>query len=239
MSILKELLTLHEAAPVSLEKVAAKAYRAGAHPSEKEFAKHLFDKHWGKTTLYWHGDRFFENDELGAAYEKAEKAAVEVINDGYNADVNMEIDASALGDGGEDAPGMADFEWQAEFGDSQGGERQECYLGYDPVHDKLYIGFDAWISDENFNNDFDAAFEKAAGVDYDADIEEHHAVLDAAWEEYQKQYAQWGLVFEITNHNGVYSAEEAFPPMPGGFYRGMFKTFKQHRSPAIIDLRLD
>lgn len=175
MSILQELLILRESpeVPVELKDIVA------------AFPKHhgkAFSKLWGGRRLVWHGERFFDHDELGPAYQKAIDAAEEYINDGYEAEVNQIVRAeqlvSSMGndhdededqdddqdDSYDQAEGSADFDWKAEFGDDQGGSRQECYLGYDPVRDKLYIGFDAWISEENFNSDFDDAFEKAAGV---------------------------------------------------------------------------
>lgn len=241
MLLLQELLALREApeVPVELKDIVA------AFP--KHHGKAL-EKLWGGRRLVWHGDAFFGHNELGAAYVKAEKAAVAYINDGYETEVNQQVEADDLvqsnleddeDNGGNSYSGSADFTWMAGFGDQDGGERQECYLGYDPVKDKLYIGFDAWVSEENFNSDFDKAFEEATGMSYDGDDEEHHAVFDKVWKEYQSEgYGFWGLVFEITHNGDEYHAEEAEMPMPGGFYRGVFRQFKA-RHPKVIDLRLD
>jgi hypothetical protein len=231
MQLLQELLALREApeVPVELKDIVA------AFP--KHHAKAL-EKLWGGRRLVWHGDRFFDHNELGDAYVKAEAAAEAYINDGYETEVNQEIEADDLVDGS-DAPGNADFTWMAGFGDQDGGSRQECYLGYDPVKDKLYIGFDAWVDEDNFNNDFDAAFKEATGLEYDSDDEQHHEVYNNLWQEYQSEgYGFWGLVFEITHNGDDYHAEEAFPPMAGGFYRGMYRQFKANHK-AVIDLRLD
>ncbi|TXG76450.1 hypothetical protein E6P97_03480, partial [Patescibacteria group bacterium] len=65
MSILKELLALAEApeVPVELKDVIA------AFPKNHTKAlRHL----WGGKRLVWHGERFFDDGELGSAYTKAE-----------------------------------------------------------------------------------------------------------------------------------------------------------------------
>lgn len=240
MLLLQELLAIHEApeVPVELKDVI------------EAFPKHhgkALEKLWGGRKLVWHGDRFFDHNELGDAYQKSLDAAEEFINDGYEAEVHMHVNAEQLvasHDDGEDedneqAPGSADLSFQAGLGDGDGGSRQECYLGYDPVKDKLYIGFDAWTSEDTFNEEFDKAFEEATGEEYDGDNEGHQEVFNAAWEEYKNEHLGfWGLVFEITHSGDTYQAEEAFPPMAGGFYKGMYNLFKRNHK-NVIDLRLD
>ena len=235
MQILKELLKLND--PLGLNEaevpVELKAIiDAFPHQHGKAIAKL-----WGGKRIVWHGKRFFEDGDLGAAYKGAEQAAEEYINDGYNTDVNMEIDASAVPDITE--AGDIDFRFDAEFGKQHGGDWQECYLGYDPKKDKLYIGFDAWTDEENFNNDFDSAFKEATGLEFDMDDPEHSKVFHKAWEDYKNDgYSFWGLIFEITDNHGEFSAEEAMTPMTHGFYKGTYKLFKQQH-PNVVDLRLD
>lgn len=236
MQTLKELLQLRD--PLRLDEAEVPVELKAIIDAFPKHHKQALDKLWGGKRLVWHGKRFFDDGGLGLAYEEAEKAAEEYINDGYNTDVNIELDAHDLAEQ-HDGSGHATLRFDAEFGDLHGGSRQECYLGYDPKKDKLYIGFDAWTDEENFNNDFDKAFEEAAGVEYDGDDHEHHKVFEQAWEEYKNEnYGFWGLIFEITDHRGQYSAEEAMPPMSGGFYRGTYRTFKSTH-PNVVDLRLD
>lgn len=231
MSILKELLgltnpdMLFEAdVPIELKDVIA------------AFPKHhtgALAKLWGGKRLVWHGMKFFEDDALGAAYIKAEEVAVAYMNDGYTTDAN--IDFSGEIDGEEISDTVT---WDVEFGE-RGTDHQECYLGYDPVHDKLYIGFDVWTSEDDFNSAWDKAFEEAAGADFDGDDTEHRKIFDDAWNNYKNEgMGFWGLVFEISYDGGKMTAEEALPPMTNGFYKGLFKLFKQQH-PRVIDLRLD
>lgn len=223
MSILKELLGLTEAhVSVELKDVIA------AFP--KHHAKAL-QQLWGGQRLVWHGMKFFEDDELGPAHVKAEQAAEEYIANGYSADVNMDIGGTIDGEEYDDS-----MRWDVEFDKD---EKQECYLGYDPQTDKLYIGFDAWVSEDEFNSAFDKAFEEMTGEEHNLDNEEHQKVFNAAWEEFKNEnYGFWGLIFEISFDGENMEAEEAYPALPGGFYKGVFPSFKRQQ-PRVIDLRLD
>lgn len=236
MSIIKELLKLQDPTLALLEAETSVELKAVVDAFPKHHEKAL-SKLWGGKRLVWHGLRFFEDGDLGEAYIKAEEAAKEYIDNGYNADVNMSVDASSIVPEGEDdedrSDGDVDFSFDAEF---KSDEVQECYLGYDPKRDCLYIGFDAWTSEENFNDAWDKAFEDTTGEVYDSDNEEHAAVFHEAWEEYKSEgYGFWGLVFEIDKH---FNCEEALPPMQGGFYKGTFELFKQNH-PNVVHLRLD
>ena len=228
MSILKELLGLTDPdmlfeanVPIELADVI------------KHFPKHhekALSKLWGGQRLVWHGMPFFGDNELGEAYTKAEKAAEAYIEDGYNADANIDFDGEV--DGAEISDTVT---WDVTFDKN---EKQECYLGYDPKRDKLIIGFDAWANEEDFNEAWDKAFEGAVGEEFDSDNPEHEAIFKRAWDEYKDGYGFWGLCFEISFNGGEMEAEEALPPMTNGFYKGTYKLLKQ-QNPNIVDLRLD
>lgn len=232
MSILKELLGLSDPdmlfeanVPIELADIV------------KYFPKHhgkALEKLWGGNRLVWHGKRFFDDDGLGAAYTEAVEAAKAYVEDGYNTDVNLDIHGEV--DGKEFHDTMS---WDVEFDLDDG---QECYLGYDPKKDALYIGFDVGTKngDDEFNQAFDKTFEDATGALYDEENPEHEQIFSAAWKKYNSSnYGFWGLLFEINiDSNGNMTAEEAFQSMPGGFYKELFKIFKRSH-PSIIDLRLD
>ena len=234
MQLLKELLSLQESPDVPVElKDIIKAF-----PQNHGKA---IAKLWGTRRLVWHGMRFFDHDELGEAYKKAEDAVEEYMAaEDVKVDLSLELDAAKLvydNEEDSDAPGHATIEWEAEvdFNDCQ-----EVYLGYDPKKDKLYIGFDAWgnsDAEEAFNDAFEDAFEEATGTKFDDDNEEHQELHQEIWDQYVKM-GFFGLIFEITDMHGDFSAEEAMAPMNGGFYRGTYKTFKRNH-PNVIDLRLD
>jgi hypothetical protein len=218
MSILQELMTLLEEKPIELHDVI------------KYFPKHhgkALSKLWGGTRLMWHGDRFFGDGDLGPAYHKALEAAEKYMKDGYNTEVQMEVE----GPDGDSEEMNIDVQFKDE-------EPQECYLGYSPKYDKLYIGFDCGVSESDFNDEFDRAFEQAHGESNDIDNEKHAAIFNKVWEDYKREkYSFWGLIFEITHDGEKYQAEEFLPPDPGGFYHKMYRHLRSMH-PDIVDLRL-
>jgi hypothetical protein len=242
MKLLAELLTLREGeVPIELEKWGRKIATSSASDKKSNlaFLNKLLQKHWGNTRLTWHGDRFFDDGDLGQAYAKAEAAAKQFVDDGYSTtyEDSFYVDVQNPDDDNDSSSGEVELNIEVEF-DSE--DMQETYLGYSPKFDRLYIGFDASPKhlEDDFNNDWDKAFEDATGVAYDHDNEEHAAEFQKAWESFNSDGSLYGLLFEVTNHNGEYHAEEAWPPMKGGFYKHTYRDFKaQH--PDIIDLRLD
>ena len=241
MSILSELIKLHDPLSALLAEAEAPVELKAVIDAFPKHHEKALSKLWGGKRLVWHGMRFFSDGELGEAYTKAEEAAEQYIADGYNTNVEMTVDTSDFtpADAGDedddDDNDISDIEvqWDVEFKED---DKQECYLGYDPKRDVLYIGFDAWSSEDDFNEAWDKAFEDATGEEYDGDNEEHQKLYDWAWEEYKSEgYGFWGLVFEIDRD---FNCEEALPPMAGGFYKGTYKLFKNNH-PNVVDLRLD
>lgn len=217
MSVLKELLALREA-EVPMELADIVKFFPNKHGE-------ALQKLWGGKRLVWHGMRFFDEGGMGAAYEKVEEAAKAYIDDGYHAEASLEVN---LPDGE-----SADVEWNPKF---ESDEVQEVYLGYDPKRDTLIIGFDAWTSDEEFNNAFDKTWEDETGDDHDMDEPEHQDAYNAVWKEYNDMnLGFWGLCFEV---GPDMEAGELFPPMAGGFYKETYPLLKRQMA-HVIDLRLD
>jgi len=249
MKLLQELLSLNEApnVPIELEKLGKKAVQSG-DKSQMDFLQSMARKHWGGANLMWHGMRFFDQDgDTGPAYDKSIAAVEEAFDvDDIKAESSMYLNANNYvaqqhsgGDEHDDdmPPGEAEIEWEETF---YFKECQEVYIGYSPKRDKLYVGFDAWGNDEEFNNAFDKAFEEATGEEHNLDKEEHDELYREVWKEYTDgKMGFYGLLFEITDHNGEFHAELAYDPMQGGFYRGVYKIFKRNEGADVIDLRLD
>jgi hypothetical protein len=238
MSILKELTTyeyLLEAPSVAID---IKKLFNDVPPKTSAAA---LEKLWGSQHLSWHGKRFFDEGDAGPAYVQAEEAARKYLADGDLDDIigDVTVDLSPIKDElADDVDYQYEYEFNAVFENDE-STLQESYLGYDPKRDVLYIGFDAWSIDEDFNNGWDAKFEEASGIEFDNDNPLHEKILDTAWKMYHtKQMGYYGLVFEITDTSGSMKAEMAHPPMTGGFYGGMYKMFKSE-NPNVIDLRLD
>lgn len=236
MQTIRELLKLAD--PLSLNEAEVPVELRDlitAFPGKHEKA---IQKLWGGPRLVWHGKRFFDKDSLGDAYDQAEKAAKRAIKEGDPINIDVQVDADGMPGLSEDAPGSADFSYDVEVDPER--DIQEVYLGYDPKHDKLYIGFDAWADDEEQRDEkFDDAFKEATGEEFDMDNPDHYAVYSKMHKKMQDDHLGfYGLVYEITDHGGEFDAEEALVPLANGFYRGTYDMFKRQH-PTVVDLRLD
>lgn len=239
MSILKELLgTLleNDEMPKKPVKTVELDDIVKFFPGHHEAA---IRKLWGTERLTWHGKKFFEGEELGDVYIEAEDAVDAVIQD---VKVDGQITLSPVYRSGLPELEFEDdfVEWEITFGKQ---DKQEVYLGYDPETDKLYMGFDAWANEQDYNDAFDDEFKRIVGEEFDYENEVHAAIAQQAWEAYQKgKLGFYGIIFEISidkSSNMIDEAEE-LPEFTnaGGFYRGVYTQFKS-RYPHVLDLRLD
>ena len=228
MPILQELLALNPeylvlqegAPPIEISKIIT------LYPKDKYQA--VLERLWGTVNLAWHGKRFFDGyNEHGQAYREAEEAAEEIIKDGdFKAECSMDISGTVDG-----SDFREELSWESEIIDSL-----ECYLGYDVKADKLYIGFDAWASIDNFTEAFDKTFRGAVGKKFDHENEEHAAIFDDANKQYKEEnLGFFGLTFQIDRNM---HAVNVLPPMANGFYAGAYRMFKS-RHPNVVDLRVD
>lgn len=231
MSILKELLALTEAeratrATVEINTIFAKA----KHDLAKAKELLAFVERNGSGT--WHGDRIVVNGdgllEDGPVYRKIDSAVKHFLKGDFEISIDQELDVSDLA--GESAPGHIELSFKSEV-DVQ--EANLVYIGYDPVKDKMYAGYDIWASQDSFDEAFDSAFEKATGIDFDIEDEEHYAVLDKLHKEFNEKFMYWGVVFEVSNNGGSYQVDEALPAMPGGFYKAVQEVFLQHHKNVV------
>lgn len=234
MLILRELLRLSD--PLRLNEAEVPIELADLIKAFPNKHGKALQKLWGGKRLVWHGKRFFDDDNVGDAYDQAEEAAKEALRSGDPISINVQVDAHDMPGLQEGAQGSSEFDYTVELDPNQ--DIQEVYLGYDPKRDKLYIGFDAWAHDETTRDEeFDDAFKEATGEEFDIDNPDHYTVYNKMHNN-MKDTGFYGLLFEITDVGGEFNAEEAMPPMEGGFYRGTYPQFKR-RNPHIVDLRLD
>lgn len=230
MNLLKELLLIMDPLRLQEAEIPIELKRLFGPGVSDNFSQKALAKLWGGQRLIWHGDKFFSDEQLGPAYQGALNAAEKIIDDGdSDTEASIDINTDEMSD---------TMTWTVQFGRNGDGQ-QEVYLGYDPIRDKLYIGFDAWASEEGFNEAFDKQFEEMHGESYDSDNESHDATFRDTFKQYQEQgFGFWGLIYEISHNGGDYQAEEAMSASLNGFYRGMFKEFKS-KHPHVVDLRLD
>lgn len=212
-------------------KIFEAAEAAPAGPIElKDLIKYFpstyakaIQKMWGKDRLVYKGMKFFDNGSLGEAYDKANDAVEQAMKDeGFTAPVSLAIPD------GEDLS-MTHFEYEAHVDDSQ-----EVYLGYASESDKLYLGVDAWLNENDFNEEWDKQFKKETGQTYNEDNEDHSALFHDAWKKYSNM-GGYGILFELDDD--LTSAEPVIMSQ-GGFYRGV-RADPQFKRYGLVDVRLD
>lgn len=113
---------------------------------------------------------------------------------------------------------MSHWEFDAEVTDST-----EVWVGYNTKTDDLLIGFDAWVGEDAFNEEWDQQWDKTFDEPFDMDNEEHEKVYDRAWKKYS-QNVFYGAVVEI---NSNMHAGMDMDLMENGFFRGTYKLLKK------------
>jgi hypothetical protein len=202
--------------------------------------KKVMSMKWGMDhpgTLQYHGHPFFTKDDEGkSAYDHAEEAVDGVLDEDFRIEVNLTMDLDEF-EPSDDNDGMQydthDFSFDCEVSD-----KQEVYLGYSPQEDALYIGYDTWIREEEFNEAWDREFQNATGEMFDPDNASHDAVFQKVWKKFRDDMF-FGMLFRVVERNGRWMAEEHFAPQPGGFYKGIYRGLSSFHSLDLIDLRLD
>lgn len=173
--------------------------------------------------LVFNGEKLFKKDgDYGPALDQASANAEALLKDEDNTiDFRVEMDGS-----------VADIDDGGEFSaDYPIDDAEEVYIGYDPRRKKLIVGFDAWLDEDIFNQDWDEQFERIFGEEFDYDNPKHEAIFDDAWEKFKKG-AFMGLVVEV-DEDGNATFEDM--PYEGGFYKGAYPSLKSR----LVDLRLD
>lgn len=190
---------------------------------DAKYAKRFVAALWGKPRLSYHGKQFFgagDND----LYGMIDSAVKAYIDDGFEVDISIAVeDPKDLG--------MDELNYKATLDD-----QQEVYLGYDPKSDQLFVGIDAWLREEDFNDAWDREFENETGEEYDEENEVHAAMFHSAWENY-KDMGFFGVLFEMKFDGSSFDIEPVLEA-EGGFYKGIYRDarFKQL---GLFDLRLD
>jgi hypothetical protein len=184
-----------------------------------EIAKKYLRAMWGKHRLAYHEMPFFGSGDT--AYDKIDAAVKEAIANGLEVEMSIPVQ-------GTDDLDMDELNYQATIADSQ-----EVYLGYDPKDDTLYVGVDAWLREEDFNEAWDREFENATGQAFDDEDDEHQKVFNSAWKEYRDS-GFVGILFKLSHD--LDDADDEIT-MPGGFYKGIYRG--ELKRMSLIDLRLD
>lgn len=187
---------------------------------------------WGKDRLEYHGMKFFDGKEFGEAYDAIHNAVDEHLDEGFEVQETISLD-SDLVDAIDKKAHWDEFEFDMKIEKS---EQQEVYIGYNPKNDHLVYGADAWLNEEEFNEEWDKAFKDNFGIDFDFDEETHHKLFMSVHEQYKK-LGFVGILFELALHGKEFRVVNS-DYYSNGFYQGLYKT--QHfKSRGLVDIRLD
>ena len=173
--------------------------------------------------LTWGGKKVFTKDgDYGPALEQAVADAESFLKD-EKIEITLELDGA-----------VADLDEHSDFtGEYELDEHQEVYVGFATRGEKLMIGFDVWLDEDNFNQDFDKEFETAFGEDYDGDNPDHEKIFNHTRDQFLKQSFVGVLVG--VDQDGNCDIEHS---APGGFYKGIYNDSIFKRLNAV-DFRLD
>lgn len=180
--------------------------------------------------ITYHGHQLQHEDgdgdlTFGPAYDNALAAAEEAMHENGGVTVDVEADLSDVESHGD----FHNYSFETPI-----DEKSEVYVGYSPREDALYVGFDCWISENEFNENWDREFKEATGEDFDNDDPAHEAAFKKVWDHF-KDRMMYGMLFEISEHDGQWEANEVYC-MPGTFYQGVYK-FGGFSHLDLIDLR--
>jgi len=201
-------LVVQEAAPLGDDPVELKDV-VEFFPSQYKKAIKAFAK---KGRLRFGGDELFTSDgEHGPALDDAIRVAQRFLK---HEPINVEVEFNTAGT---DLPEPSDRSFEIEC-DVE--ESTPVWVGYDTKQDMLLLGFDVWIGDNEFNDEWDNKFEDAFGEGFDQDNEDHDKVFDKAWKTFSNGQMFYGAIVQV---NAGGHAEMEMPIMDGGFYRGPFK----------------
>ena len=224
---LSDIRTIKEAEPEgqAAERLLDLKALAKYYATRPEDLKRKLSQLWGEHRLTYNGQKFIEGDN--SVYQQLEDAVEAHLRGNETIEMSLNIDNAPDIDGNE----LSSLEWKATISKD---EMQEVYLGYSPRFDSFFIGYDAWLNEDEFNEAFDEAFEAEFGEEFDTDNHEHDAVFKAAFEEY-KDAGMLGLLYKVDLETGDVAEELA---IPGGFYRGIYNSGLL-KNLKLIDLRLD
>ena len=228
MNLLQELLYISN---TGLTLQEAEDLKKGGPLELKDVIEHFPGKYakvmkvlWGTHRLVYKGQPFFTGKEstmehtsadIGPAYRGVMKAAEKELK-------KMTVPIDVLVPGTDETEEL-DFKFTDDC--------QECYLGYDPKTDKLWVGYDCWVDYEGTWNKWSEQFD-----DDDKKIEKG---LDKSWKELNS-HGMMGALFELTSTDGKqYKAEEYDGNFEfRGFYNGIYRT-SDFKRLKLVDLRLD
>lgn len=175
--------------------------------------------------LVWNGAQVFtKSGDYGPALENAVAEAEQFLNDrDTTIDVTLELDGA-----------VADIDEHSTFtSDYPVNENQEVYVGYDTRNNTMLVGFDVWLDEEIFNQDFDREFEETFGEDFNMGDADHEKIFNNVHTQF-KEEAFHGVLVAVS----VQGKLRMDIALGRGFYKGIYNS-KVRSFSDTADFRLD
>jgi len=210
MSILKELVQLHEEATKAPEELMDILKRSEPAIAAK-YARALMNQN--RLTIH------------GMPVDDVLEKASQLLHKNMKAEI-IETSLEVNGEGS-----LKDFELRLEM---EVSEAQDVYFGV-TKNGNMYLGADVWVHDEQFDEEFEKQFKKSNGIAYNEEDDDHHLCYEKAWKEFSRKLNFWGRLYEVNNTlTGLHTEYEN----AGGFYRGLYKS-PMLKGMKLVDIRLD
>ena len=174
-----------------------------------------------KGALTYKGQLVFGDGEDGPAILNAQNRVDRLLKRNAGIEVEIEMDLSRV-EGSRKQHHAFTF-------NSPIDDKSLVFVGYRPEDNGLYVGFDAWIGEAAFNEEWDREFKKATGQNFDDENPGHDHAFSSVWTKFKDE-----MFFGLLYHTSGLAAEEALV-MPGGFFKGIAKSAIFKRLD-IIDL---
>lgn len=148
---------------------------------------------------------FDDKGEYGPALEHAVAAAEQKMKD-HGIEVVIDLNGHVAD---------IDDEGQIKYEDTN-ISFEETFVGYARNGDQLIIGYDVWLDEDTFNEEFDTAFEKTFGEEFDHDNQHHEKIFNDAYKQW-KEISFCGQAVEVDES---FHADIQDMPLEKGFHIG-------------------
>jgi len=182
------------------------------HPDIKDVVKNFPNTYkkaihvlLAKSRLMYNGKAIYDGSHNGEAIEDAYAAAKEAVK-GQTVEVDVDMDGSHA-----DMDDATSYTIEAEVDDAE-----PVWAGYSVKNGDLYVGLDAWLNENEFNEKWDHNFERTFGEDHDLDNPAHDKIFQAAWKTWIEHQHFQGVLVRVSGDHA-----EVVETRPGGFHKGI------------------
>lgn len=113
-------------------------------------------------------------------------------------------------------------------------DSQMDYLGYDPRTNTLKAGYDIFIDESLFNEEWDKEFKNETGEEFDSDSPGHQEAFDHAWQQYLDYRAFLIVTVKVDDNGEIDIVDDEI-----GEGRLYPKGYQLMKAQGVVDVILD